>query len=82
MNKTKQCVQAGFHPAVTPPSNTKRLQAWWHTGGGPAGEDLRPHPRQSSQALIEFALISPVLLLLLFGIVLAANQHMTVQGSG
>jgi len=31
---------------------------------------LRPHPRsQSSQALIEFALISPVLLLLLFGII-------------
>jgi len=34
------------------------------------GEDLRPHPRsQRSQALIEFALVSPVLLLLLFGIV-------------
>jgi Flp pilus assembly protein TadG len=31
---------------------------------------LRPHPRsQRSQALIEFALISPVLLLLLFGII-------------
>ncbi|SRR5258706_15148286 len=65
--KTKQCVQAGFIPAVTQPSITKHLQAWWHTGGGPAGEDLRPHPRQRSQALIEFALISPVLLLLLFG---------------
>jgi TadE-like protein len=44
------------------------------TGGGTAGEDLRPPPRlhprsQKSQALIEFALISPVLLLLLFGIV-------------
>lgn len=36
------------------------------------GEDLRPPPRfrsQRSQALIEFALVSPVLLLLLFGIV-------------
>ena len=30
---------------------------------------MRPHPRQRSQALIEFALVSPVLLLLLFGIV-------------
>jgi Flp pilus assembly protein TadG len=31
---------------------------------------VRPHPRlQTSQALIEFALISPVLLLLLFGII-------------
>jgi hypothetical protein len=34
-----------------------------------AGEGLRPHPRQRSQALIEFALVSPVLLLLLFGII-------------
>jgi len=59
---------AGFTPAVTQPSITKHLQVWWHTGGGSAGEDLRPHPRQRSQALIEFALISPVLLLLLFGI--------------
>jgi TadE-like protein len=71
--KTKQCVQAGFTPAVTQPSITGHLQAWWQTGGGTAGEDLRPpprfHPRQRSQALIEFALISPVLLLLLFGIV-------------
>jgi TadE-like protein len=69
MGKGEQCVQAGFIPAVTQPSITKHLQAWWQTGGGPAGEDLRPHPRQRSQALIEFALISPVLLLLLFGIV-------------
>jgi hypothetical protein len=69
MRKNEQCVQAGFIPAVTQPSITKHLQAWCHTGGGPAGEDLRPHPRQRSQALIEFALISPVLLLLLFGIV-------------
>ena len=90
--KTRQSVQAGFIPAVTQPSITKHLQAWWQAGGGPAGEDLRPHPRQHlqawwqagggpagedlrphprqrSQALIEFALISPVLLLLLFGTV-------------
>jgi hypothetical protein len=37
----------------------------------PIRDDARPHPRsgQRSQALIEFALVSPVLLLLLFGIV-------------
>src|SRR6266851_724584 len=67
--RTKQCVQAGFIPAVTQPVISKHLQALWLTGGGPAGEDLRSHPRQRSQALIEFALISPVLLLLLFGTV-------------
>jgi Flp pilus assembly protein TadG len=70
MRKTKQCVEAGFIPAATLRSNTKHLQASRLTGGGTAGEDLRPHPRsQRSQALIEFALISPVLLLLLFGII-------------
>jgi TadE-like protein len=69
LDKTKHRVKAGLIPAVTPPAITRLLQAWWHTGGGPAGEDLRPHPRQRSQALIEFALVSPVLLLLLFGIV-------------
>jgi hypothetical protein len=69
VNQTTHRVEAGFIPAVTRPSITKHLQAWWRTGGGPAGEDLRPHPRQRSQALIEFALVSPVLLLLLFGIV-------------
>jgi hypothetical protein len=70
MKKRKQSVKAGFTPAVTPPSNSKHLRARWLTGGGTAGEDLRPHPRsQRSQALIEFALISPVLLLLLFGII-------------
>ena len=69
MEKTKQCVQAGFIPAATPRSITEILQSWRLTGGGTAGEDLRPPPRsQRSQALIEFALISPVLLLLLFGI--------------
>jgi TadE-like protein len=68
--KTKQRVEAGFNPAVTLRSITKHLQASRFTGGGTAGEGLRPHPRsQSSQALIEFALISPVLLLLLFGII-------------
>lgn len=30
---------------------------------------IRRHPRQRSQALIEFALVSPVLLLLLFGVI-------------
>jgi hypothetical protein len=70
MRKTVQCVKAGFIPAVIRRSITKHLQAWRLTGGGTAGEDLRPHPRlQTSQALIEFALISPVLLLLLFGMV-------------
>src|SRR5712691_6174434 len=69
MRRTMRRLQAGFIPAVTQRAITKRLQAWWLTGGGPAREDLRPHPRQRSQALIEFALISPVLLLLLFGIV-------------
>jgi hypothetical protein len=69
MDRTRHRVKAGFIPVVTQPSTTKHLLAWWHTGGGSAGEDLRPHPRQRSQALIEFALISPVLLLLLFGIV-------------
>ncbi|HEY8634214.1 MAG TPA: TadE family protein, partial [Candidatus Dormibacteraeota bacterium] len=63
-------VKAGFTPAVTRALPSKHLQARRLTGGGTAGEDLRPHPRsQSSQALIEFALISPVLLLLLFGII-------------
>src|ERR1700675_689512 len=73
MARTRHRVKAGFIPAVTQHSITKHLQASWLAGGGPAGEDLRPHPRlrksQESQALIEFALISPVLLLLLFGIV-------------
>jgi|SRR5450756_363967 hypothetical protein len=70
MKQDEQCVQAGFIPALTRPSITRHLQASRHAGGGTAGEDLRPHPRsQKSQALIEFALISPVLLLLLFGIV-------------
>ena len=70
MRKTRHRVKAGFIPAVTQLSIAKYLRAWWRTGGGSAGEDLRPHPRfQRSQALIEFALVSPVLLLLLFGIV-------------
>ena len=72
MKKPTQSVQAGFMPAVTLRSAAKLLQAPRLTGGGTAGEDLCPHPRsrvQSSQALIEFALISPVLLLLLFGII-------------
>ena len=73
MNRTRQSGKAGFIPAVAQPSNTKHLQAWRLTGGDTAGEALRPPPRiqkgQRSQALIEFALISPVLLLLLFGII-------------
>ena len=67
-----QRVQAGFIPAVTLPPNTNSLRTRRHTRGGPAGATLRSHPRfhgQKSQALIEFALISPVLLLLLFGVV-------------
>ncbi|MHB8588224.1 MAG: TadE/TadG family type IV pilus assembly protein [Candidatus Dormibacteraceae bacterium] len=56
MDKTRHRFKARFSPAFTPPSITKFLQSW--------------HPRsQRSQALIEFALVSPVLLLLLFGIV-------------
>jgi Flp pilus assembly protein TadG len=53
----RQRANAGIIPAVT--------------GGGSAREDTSPHRRhfQRSQALIEFALVSPVLLLLLFGIV-------------
>ena len=62
-------VQAWFTQAVPTRAMTKRLRAWWRTGGGPAGEGFSPHPRERSQALIEFALISPVLLLLLFGII-------------
>lgn len=58
MKKTKHGVKAGLIPAVIQRSITSRLQAWRLTGGG-----------QRSQALIEFALISPVLLLLLFGII-------------
>ncbi len=72
MKQPTQSVKAGFIPAVTPRSTAKHLQAPRLTGGGTAGEDLRPHPRsrrESSQALIEFALISPVLLVLLFGII-------------
>jgi Flp pilus assembly protein TadG len=81
MRETGQSVQAGFIRPSPKLSITKHLQAWRLTGGGSAVErsvrpilntlerDLRPHPRQRSQALIEFALISPVLLLLLFGIV-------------
>lgn len=70
MRKTTPRVEAGFTPAVATQTITKLLQAWALTGGGTAGEHLRPPPRsQTSQALIEFALISPVLLLLLFGII-------------
>jgi hypothetical protein len=75
--RTKQLVEIGSIPAVTRRATTSRLRASRATGGGPAGEALGS-PRvgagassrlQRSQALIEFALISPVLLLLLFGIV-------------
>jgi hypothetical protein len=71
LKRPLQRVKAGFIPAVTQPAITKHLQAWRLTGWGPAGKDLRPYPRrfQRSQALIEFALISPVLLLLLFGVI-------------
>jgi TadE-like protein len=70
MNKATPPVKAGFTPAVTEALPSKHIHARRLSGGGTAGEDLRPHPRsQRSQALIEFALISPVLLLLLFGIV-------------
>ena len=71
MNQTLHRVKAAFIPAVTPPAISRLLQAWRPTGGRSTGEDLRPHarPHQRSQALIEFALVSPVLLLLLFGIV-------------
>jgi hypothetical protein len=72
LKKTKHCAKAGFIPAVTQLANTIPLQARRATGGGSAGEDLRPHLRsrgQKSQALIEFALISPLLLLLVFGII-------------
>jgi TadE-like protein len=70
-SRTRQCAKAGFIPAVTWHFITGRLQTLRPTGGGTAGEDPRPHPRslQRSQALIEFALVSPVLLLLLFGII-------------
>src|SRR5450759_1604092 len=34
-------IHSGRHPGAF----TKHLQAWWLTGGGSAGEDLRPHPR-------------------------------------
>jgi hypothetical protein len=79
MEQTTQGVQAGFFPAVTPRAIAKHHRTWWLTGGGTAGEPLgsprasvgaspRYNP-QRSQALIEFALISPVLLLLLFGII-------------
>jgi hypothetical protein len=59
MKKTKQRVKAGFIPAVNQRSTTKNHRALRHAGGS----------SQRSQALIEFALVSPVLLLLLFGIV-------------
>src|SRR6266853_4553895 len=45
LDRERHRVKAGFIPAVIPPSITKHLHAWWHAGGGPAGEDLRPHPR-------------------------------------
>ena len=80
--KAEQSAKARFIRAGATLFNTRSKQTSRATGGGPAGErsdgqslvalarDLRPHPRfQRSQALIEFALISPVLLLLLFGIV-------------
>ena len=54
MKKKRQSVQAGFTPAIAQGPVTNRLPAW---------------RSQRSQALIEFALISPVLLLLLFGII-------------
>src|ERR1700674_5069960 len=34
-------IHSGRHPSEL----TKHLQARWLTGGGSAGEDLRPHPR-------------------------------------
>ena len=37
--------KAGFTPAVNQPSTSKHLQASRLTGGGSAGEDLRPNPR-------------------------------------
>jgi hypothetical protein len=45
MDRTERRVKAGFIPAVTSRSIARFLQAWRLTGGGPAGEDLRPHPR-------------------------------------
>lgn len=68
--RAKCGARTGFIPAVTQPCVAKHLRARRLSGGGPAGEDSRPRPRlQRSQALIEFALVSPVLLLLLFGII-------------
>ncbi|MHB8614252.1 MAG: TadE/TadG family type IV pilus assembly protein, partial [Candidatus Dormibacteraceae bacterium] len=68
-NGQQRCVEVGSTAAVTTPSITGLLQAWWPAQGGSAGDHTRPHARQRSQALIEFALVSPVLLVLLFGIV-------------
>ena len=53
MKKSRQGAKAGFIPAVTQSPSTNH----------------EPARSQRSQALIEFALVSPVLLLLLFGIV-------------
>jgi len=44
MKQRRRRVKAGFTPAVTPRATFEGLQAWRLTGGGSAGEDLRPHP--------------------------------------
>ena len=78
MSKRTQRVKAGFIPADSKRFISEHLRARRLTGGvsfwGPRDvvAGAPPQPRllgQRSQALIEFALISPVLLLLLFGII-------------
>ena len=69
---TRRCSGGGFrnqrllHQAVAARKTNARLAR----SDEVAAEEIRPSRRlQQSQALIEFALISPVLLLLLFGII-------------
>jgi hypothetical protein len=53
MKQTRCGVKAGFIPAVTPRAISKLLQAWRPAGGGPAGEDLRPHPRSYQHMTVQ-----------------------------
>src|ERR1700732_1363682 len=70
MRETPQRVKAGFRQQSLPgvPVHAKKRSVRWGPRGKVGGAPPRPR-LQRSQALIEFALISPVLLLLLFGIV-------------
>ena len=71
MKRTTPYVKAGFSQPTLPDVafDSKRRSVRWGPRDEVAGAAPRTRLSQQSQALIEFALISPVLLLLLFGII-------------